>query len=82
MRQNPAIIPTRGGFFLHDDRSADAGAPRGGVSRASGGEGEGWGGEGQEARKDEDRDALVGRWRADDVSLVDEKSRDGVRDQR
>lgn len=71
MRENPAIIPKRGGFFVHDDRSASS-VPT--ASSTRGVRGVATVGEDQDTAEQEDDD--VGRWRADTVPA----SRKGGRD--
>lgn len=86
MRNNPAVIPKRGGFFLHDDRSGDNHAPATGWGATSLTQGEGQAREGGEGGVGEAREELddepLGRWRADALPVSGKKGRDGDRDQR
>lgn len=73
MRRDPAVIPTRGVFFLHDDRAGESPPHKNKTSSALGAEEEVPG----KAAEPEEEDTGIGRWRADDEVQVGQKSRNG-----
>lgn len=71
IRQNPAVIPKLGAFFVHDDRSGGSGGKTG--AGKQGGRGEGGDGPPEEEEEGEE-EATLGRWRADALTTTKKKT--------
>lgn len=70
IRENPAVIPKLGAFFVHDDRSGG-----GGGAGSKGGAGGGDGAEGVPQQEEEvEEEATLGRWRADALTTTKKKT--------
>lgn len=73
IRENPAVIPKIGAFFVHDDRSG------GSSGRKSAGGGkqqqrQAGGGDGGEESHEEEEEVGLGRWRADALPSTKKKT--------
>ncbi|CAM9613024.1 unnamed protein product, partial [Scytosiphon promiscuus] len=72
IRENPAVIPKLGAFFVHDDRSGGAGGKSGaGSGRGDGAEGA------PEEEEEAEEEATLGRWRADALATNKKKTGGG-----
>lgn len=76
IRENPAVIPKLGAFFVHDDRGGGGGRGSGGMARAGKQQRrrDGEDGSGEEGGEEEEVGVGVGRWRADTLPSPKKKS--------